>query len=119
VERDRRGQALEEALPEASLPRGDRLPAERLDVVDGGDEPGEQLVRRRAGLETLAGRLDRRRPDLVRPPRLDQLTPAVGEAEVRPEVLVRRADQDVDAVRPDVDRSVRRVVNGVRPGDRP
>ena len=42
----------------------------------------------------------------------------VGEPEVRAEELVRRADQHVHAERGDVDRPVRRVVDGVRPGER-
>ena len=73
------------------------LPADRVDVLDRGDEPGEQLVGERARLEALAERLGRRRAHLVRPPRLHQLAAPVGDAEVRAEVLVRRADQDVDA----------------------
>ena len=37
---------------------------------------------------------------------------------MRPEELVRRADEHVDAERGDIDRSVRGVVDGVGPGDR-
>ena len=37
---------------------------------------------------------------------------------MRPVELVRRADEDVHAERVDVDRAVRRVVDGVRPGQR-
>ena len=48
-----------------------------------------------------------------------QLLAAEGETEVRAEELVRRAEEDVDAERGDVDRPVRRVVDGVRPGERP
>ena len=40
------------------------------------------------------------------------------EPEMRPEELVRRADEDVDVPGGDVDRAVRCVVDGVRPGER-
>src|SRR5207245_1740274 len=103
----------EEARAELGLPRGDGLPADRADVRDGGDEAGEQLVRQRARLEAVAERLVRGGPHLVGPPRLEQLPPPEGEAEVRPEELVRRADEDVDAPGGDVDRPVRPVMDGV------
>ena len=41
-----------------------------------------------------------------------------GEPHVRPEELVRRADEDVDVPRLDVDAAVRPVVDGVGPGER-
>ena len=59
--------------------------------------------------------IDAGRPRLVRPPRLEQLVPAVGEPEVRAAELVRRAEEDVAAERLHVDRLVRRVVHGVDP----
>src|SRR5205823_14982955 len=55
---------------------------------------------------------------LVRSPRAEKLRPTVGEAHVWPEELVRRADEDVDVPGGDVDRPVRRVVDGVGPGER-
>src|SRR5581483_2827187 len=101
-----------------ALPRGDVLPAERLDVLDRGDEPGPELVRRRARLESPPERPVRVRAHLVRPPGLEQLLPGERDPEVRAEELVRRADEHVDAEGVDVDRAVRRVVNRVRPGER-
>jgi hypothetical protein len=118
VQPDRRRQAGQEPLSQRTLPGEDVVPAERLDVLDRGDEAGEQLVGERPGLEALAGRLERRRPHLVRPPPLHQVVPCVGDPEVRPEELVRRADQHVDAERRDVDRAMRREVHGVGPCDR-
>ena len=56
---------------------------------------------------TLYGRHDR-----------SELLAAEGEAEVRAEELVRRAEEDVDAELGDVDRPVRREVHGVRPRER-
>ena len=63
----------------------------------------------------MTDRLVRGRPHLVRPPRLEQLLLPEGEPHVRPEELVRRADEDVDVPGGDVDRPVRRVVDGVGP----
>ena len=60
----------------------------------------------------------RRRARLVGPPALDHLGPPVGDAEMRAAELVRRADQHVGADLADVDRLVRRVVDGVDPGQR-
>ena len=51
-------------------------------------------------------------------PGLEQLPLPERESHVRPEVLVRRADEDVDVPRRDVDRPVRRVVDGIRPRER-
>ena len=56
VERAAVGEAVEELLPERALVRLDRRPADRLDVLDRGDEAGEQLVRERAGLERMRRR---------------------------------------------------------------
>ena len=60
----------------------------------------------------------RRGPHLVGPPALEDLGAAERHSEVRPEELVGRADQDVDAELGDVDRCVRREVHGVRPRER-
>jgi hypothetical protein len=120
VDGDRVGQAVEEALAERALVGDDRGETpDRVEVVDGRVEPGEQLVRLRAGLEAAAQRAGRRRARLVRPPLPGHLGPAVSDAEVRAAELVRRADQHVGADGPDIDRLVRRVVDGVHPGQRP
>jgi hypothetical protein len=99
--------------------RLDRVPAQRLEVLDCGEEAGEQLVRERPRLEPASHRLVGRRPDLVWTPRAQELLATVSEAEVRAEELVRRAEEDVDVELGDVDRPVRPVVDGVRPGERP
>ena len=96
----------------------DRVPADRRDVVDGGDEPREELVLARAELEPAADRLVGRRAHLVRAPAPEKVLAPEGEAHVRPEELVRRADQHVAAPGGDVDRTVRAVVDGVDPGER-
>src|SRR5581483_10558488 len=111
-------QSVEEPLPERALVRADRVPAELLEVVDRGDEAGEKLVRERPRLEAAPGRLVGGRPHLVRSPRPQQLLPAEREPEMRPEELVRGAEEEVNPERGDVDRRVRRVVDGVRPGER-
>ena len=111
-------QSREEALAERTLVGANRIPADRLDVLDGGDEAREQLVRKRPGLEASPERLVRRRPHLVRSPRGEQLSACEGDAEVGAEELVRRADEHVDAERGDVDRSVGRVMHGVGPRER-
>ena len=95
-----------------------RLPADRVDVVDGGDEAGEQLVLARPELVAVADRLVGRRAHLVRPPRSDQVLLAERHAHVRPVELVRRAEQHVDVPGGHVDRAVRAVVDGVGPGER-
>src|SRR5205085_2514420 len=97
----------EKSLPERPLVRPDRVPPDRLHVLDGRHEAGEELVRLRARLESVAERLVRRGAHLVRPPGLEQLAARERDAEVRAEELVRRADEDVDAERLDVDRPVR------------
>ncbi len=61
VERHPVRQAGEEAFRERALLRLDRIPAGLLDVLDRGDEAGEELVLLRAGLEA-GGRADRRAP---------------------------------------------------------
>ena len=98
--------------------RRDRVPAERLDVLDGRDEAGEQLVLLRPVLEAAADRLVRGRAHLVRPQALEEAVPAVREPEVRAEELVRRAEEDVDVPAGRVDRPVRPVVDGVGPRQR-
>ena len=118
VELDRLRQPGEEAAAELGLVAHDRLPAQRLHVLDGSDEAGEQLVLLGAVLVAVPDRLVRRRAHLVRPPRAEQLGVAVGEPEMRPEELVRRAEEDVDVPRLDVDRAVRPVVDRVGPGER-
>ena len=118
VERDVLRESVEEPLPELALVGDDRVPAERVDVVDRGDEAREQLVLRRAELEAVADRLVGRRAHLVRAPAPQELLPPERHSQVRPEELVRRADQDVAAPGGDVDRTVRAVVDGVDPGER-
>ena len=118
VERDVLRQSVEEPLPQLALVGDDRVPAERVDVVDRGDETGEQLVLRRAELEAVADRLVRRRAHLVRAPAPQELLAPERHPQVRPEELVRRADEDVAAPGGDVDRTVRAVVDGVDPRER-
>ena len=72
----------------------------------------------RPELEPVSDRLVRRGPHLVGAPGLEQLALPEREPHVRPEVLVRRADEDVDVPGGDVDRPVRRVVDGVGPRER-
>jgi hypothetical protein len=120
VDGDRVGQAVKEPLAQRALVGGDRGEApDRVEVVDGRVEPGEQLVRERAGLEAAPQRAGGRRARLVGPPLPEHLGPAAGDAEVRPAELVRRADEHVGADGADVDRLVRRVVDRVHPGERP
>ncbi len=120
VDGDRVGQAVEEPLAQRALIGRDGGEAPQgLQVVDGGVEPGEQLVRERAGLEAAPQRAGGRRARLVRPPLLHHVGTSAGDAEVRAAELVRRADQHVGTDVPDFDRLVRRVVDGVHPGERP
>ena len=98
--------------------REHRVPAERVDVVDRGDEAGEQLVLAGAELVAVPDGLVRGRAHLVRAPRSDQLLLAERHPHVRPVELVRRAEEDVDVPGRDVDRAVRAVVDGVGPGER-
>src|SRR4249920_688350 len=98
--------------------RADRIPAQVADVVDRGDEARKQLVRERARLEAAADGLVACRPHLVGPPTLEYLGSTERHSEVRPEELVGRAGQDVDAELGDVDRCMRREVHGVRPRER-
>ena len=118
MERPGVGDPGEELLAEAALVRLDRVPAELVDVVDRGDEAGEQLVRERARLEARADGLGRGGPHLVRAPALEDFGAPEREPEMRAEELVRRAEEHVDAERGDVDRPVRRVVHRVGPGER-
>jgi hypothetical protein len=120
VDGDRFGQAVEKPLAQRALVGHDRgEPSDRVQVVDGGVESREQLVRLRAGLEAAPQRAGRRWPGLVGPPPFDHLAPPVGDPKVRAAELVRRADQHVGTDVADVDRLVRRVVDGIHPGQRP
>ena len=98
--------------------RLDRLPTDRVDVLDRCDEPRQQFVRERPGLEAMPERLVGGRANLVRPPASEKRRFRVCEAQVRAVELVGRADQDVGSGRSNVDRSVGRVVDGVDPGER-
>ena len=118
VEVDPVREAVEEPLPERALVREHRVPADRVDVVDRGDEAGEQLVLAGAELVAVADRLVRGRAHLVRAPRREQVLLAERHAHVRPVELVRRAEEHVDVPGRDVDRAVRAVVDGVGPGER-
>ena len=71
----------------------------------------------RPELEPMPDGLVRRRPDLVGTPRLEELLLAEREPHVRAEELVRRADEDVDVPSGDVDGAMRRVVDGIGPGE--
>ena len=113
------GSPARKRSPSARSCADDRVPAERLEVRDRRDEAREQLVRLRPGLEAVPERLVGRRAA----PCTGASAPSSSAArprqpEVRPVELVRRADQHVDAGRGDVDRPVRRVVDGVDPGER-
>ncbi len=112
------GSPARKRCAELALVALNRVPADRVDVVDGGDESGQQLVREGPRLEARPERLARRGSDLVRTPALEEVGAAVPEAEVGAEELVRRADEHVDAPLRDVDRPVRPVVDGVRPRQR-
>jgi hypothetical protein len=119
VDGDRVGQAVEEPLAQRALVGGDRgEAADRVEVVDGRVEPGEQLIRQRAGLEAAPQRAGGRGARLVGPPLPHHLGPPAGHAEVRAAELVRRANQHVGPDGANVDRLVRRVVDGVYPGER-
>jgi hypothetical protein len=119
VHGNRRRQPGKEPLAERALIRRDRREsADRVEVIDRRVEPGEQLVRQRAGLETAAERASGRGPRLVRPPLLEHRCLAERDAKVRAAELVRRADQHIGADVADVDRLVRGVVHGVDPGQR-
>jgi len=119
VDGDRCGQAVEEPLAQRPLVGHDRGEApDRFEVVDGRVEPGQQLIRLRAGLEAASERAGRRRARLVRPPLLGYTGAPVGNSEMRAAELVGRADQDVGVYLADVDRLVRRVMNRVHPGER-
>ena len=77
--------------------RGDEVPA---DAVRGTRRPrrSRRAARGRACRSRAAARAaSLGGPDLVRPPALEQLAPAVREPEVRAEELVRRAEQHVGA----------------------
>ena len=69
-------------------------------------------------LEAVADGLVVGRAHLVGPQALEQLALAERHAQVRPEELVRRAEEDVDVPAGDVDRPVRPVVDGVGPRER-
>src|SRR4029079_9098874 len=57
VETARLRHTVEEALPQHRLVSDDRIPPERLDVLDGRDEAGEQLVLLRPVLKAIPDRL--------------------------------------------------------------
>jgi hypothetical protein len=117
---DRSGQAVEEPLTQRALVGHDRgEAADRVEVVDGRVESGEQFVGLGAGLEAAPHRAGGRRPGLVGPPSLDHLGPPVGDAEMGAAELVRGADQHVGIDVADADRLVRGVVDRVDPGERP
>ena len=73
---------------------------------------------RGAVLEAASDRVVRGRPHLVRLQALEEVALAEQHPHVRPEELVRRAEEHVDVPAGDVDRAVRAVVDGVRPGER-
>ena len=79
--------------------------------------PGDALEVDRPRLPRV-GRLVGRRPHLVGAVLLEQLAAPVEDADVRAEELVGRADEEVAPERRDVDRAVRRVVDGVDVGER-
>ncbi len=93
--------------------------AEAGEVVDRRDHPGEALVGLGAGLEAVPGRGLGGGADLVGGERLGEVAADRGDADVRPEELVGRAEHHVDAERGGVDAAVRRGVDRVAPGQRP
>ena len=114
----RLGQPREEAFAEGALVR--RIASQPTDSTysTAATKPASSscgsvpVSKRRPGGSFGAGRT------LYGRQRVEQLAARERDAQVRPEELVRRADQHVDAERGDVDRPVRRVVHGVRPGER-
>ena len=72
----------------------------------------------RAVLEPAPHRVVRGRPHLVRPQALQEVALPEGHPHVRPEELVRRAEENVHVPARGVDRAVRAVVDGVRPRER-
>src|SRR5207244_3454712 len=53
VEAAARRKPVQESLSKRPFPAKDRVPPDRLDVLDGGDHAGEELVGLRAGLEAM------------------------------------------------------------------
>ena len=93
-------------------------PSEAMKSIAAG-HAGERLVAHRAGLEAVAG--GRLAPPGARDrPARPRSSSAAREAEalVRPEVLVRRAQQHVGVERLHVDAAMRGVVHAVHPGQR-
>jgi hypothetical protein len=90
VERAAVGQAVEEPLAQLALVRLNALPADRVDVLDRGDEAREQLVGERPRLEAMPERLVGCRANLERPPPFEQLCLAEREPQVGPVELERR-----------------------------
>ena len=66
-----RRQARQKAVSERPLVPEHRLPAERVHVLDGGDESGEELVLARPQLEAVSHGLVRGRTHLVGAPRFE------------------------------------------------
>ena len=87
--------------------------AEPAQVLDRGERPGDGLVRLRARLEAVPGRILGGRPHPVRRQRRREVGPDRRDPEVRPEELVRRAEQDVQSdlscAQPPMGRHVHRV----------
>ncbi len=99
-----------------SWPRTNSQPTP-CEVLDRRREPAQELVRQRSRLVPLAG-LAALRAHLVGPPAVRDIAANPGQAEVRAEELVRRAEEHVAAELRHVDRPVRCVVDRVDPGER-
>ncbi len=96
-----------------------RSPPPRLaQVVDRGGGARHRLVRLRARLEAVAGRVLLRRADAVRRQRLGQVGADRRDAEVRAEELVGRAERHVEAGLARAEPPVRREMHAVRPRER-
>jgi hypothetical protein len=83
-------QAVEEPLAQFALVCLDRVPADRVDVLDRRDEAREQLVRERSRLEPMPERLVGGGANLVRAPAFEQLRFPIREPQVRAVELERR-----------------------------